>query len=325
VDVPKQAKIAIVVLGVLVLAWLALWLVPSWLTQYPSLGEAPARHKAAADARTGVVAFLAVLGGLGGLYYTSRTFRVGRDAQISASKYASETLRLSQETLRQSERGRITDRYSKAVEQLGDSSHEIRVGGIYALGQIMLDSAQLESSLPGGPYERPIVAVLSAFIRRTAKRKDDLSTPWPPDEAERDEVKPSFAIQAALNVLVESRPSASPPDLRDSDLRGARLRDANLNYASLRRSYLYKAKLSNAFLRHASLRSAILVEADLTGADLSDASLVDADLKGARITVDAISPGQLQFVRNRNQIIWVSTRKEHTDSTSTHEEGPDPV
>jgi len=173
VDMPKQAKTAIVVLGVLVLALLALWLVPSWLTQHPSLGDAPARHKAAADARTGVVAFLAVLGGLGGLYYTSRTFRVSREAQISASDYASQTLRLSQETLRQSERGRITDRYSKAVEQLGDPSHEIRVGGIYALGQIMLDSAQLESPLPS-PYERPIVAVLSAFIRRTAKRNDDV-------------------------------------------------------------------------------------------------------------------------------------------------------
>src|SRR5437868_2282437 len=101
---------------------------------------------------------------------------------------------------------------------LGSPSYEVCIGGIYALGHIMRDSPD---------YERAIVAVLSAFVRRRAKRQDDLSVPWGEDEAERDEVKPSFPIQAALYVLTGPRSrSENTPDLRDSDLRGARMRRA---------------------------------------------------------------------------------------------------
>jgi hypothetical protein len=258
------------------------------------------------------VAFLAVLGAIGGLYYTSRTFRLSRDAQIAARKYAEETTRLGVDTLHLSERGQITDRYSKAVEMLGDSSHEICVGGIYALGHIMIDSPD---------YEPAIVAVLSAFIRRKAKRRDDLAVPWGVDEAERDEVKPSFPIQAALNVFVNSRPSGTPPDLRDSDLRGARLRSAQLQGANFRRTYLHKAKLYGA-----NLGGATLTKADLTEADLAHANLQNADLKGARLAVGALTQEQLKTVRNADKIVWVPTMSDsNPDLGSSEDERADPL
>lgn len=94
----------------------------------------------------------------------------------------------------------------------------------------MLDTQDMRDT--PGVYEPAIVEVLSAFIRRSAKREHDLKVPWSKDEAERDEDKPSFRIQAALNVLVRSRPNATRPDLRDCDLRGARLRDAQLPKSS---------------------------------------------------------------------------------------------
>src|SRR5215510_15089609 len=98
----KQVRIAAlagaVVLGVVALGVVAVWLVPSWLT-HPRLVNPSAQNTAVADACTGVIAFLAVLGGLGGLYYTSRTFRLSRDAQTDARKYADKTSRLSAETL----------------------------------------------------------------------------------------------------------------------------------------------------------------------------------------------------------------------------------
>jgi hypothetical protein len=297
-------------LGVIVLGALTVWLVPSWLTHNP--GASPsARNTAVADTRTGVIAFLAVIGGLGGLYYTSSTFRLSRDAQIAARKYADETFRLSASTLHLNERGQITDRYAKAVEMLGNSSYEICIGGIYALGHIMLDSPD---------YERAIVAVLSAFIRRKAKRNDDLSVPWGEDEAERDEVKPSFAIQATLNVFVNSRPSNIPPDLRDSDLRGARLRKAQLQGASFRRSYLHKAKLSGA-----NLSGAALVNADLTEANLNFACLNDANLKGARLTVGALTPEQLKGVRNGDKIVWVAQDNYSDSGSERDDEDTDPL
>jgi hypothetical protein len=79
----------------------------------PTLECSCRRHKAAADVRTGVVTFIAVLGGLGGLYYTSRSFQLSREAQIEAQKHANETSRRNAETLaltELTERGQTTDR-----------------------------------------------------------------------------------------------------------------------------------------------------------------------------------------------------------------------
>lgn len=302
--------VAATLAGFIAVSLLVVWVLPSVLTMHPHVRTAAERHNAEAAARTGLVAFVGVLGALGGLYYTSRTVRVSREAQNSANTYASETSRLSQQTLDLSERGQITDRYSKAVAQLGSQSPEVCVGAIYALGQIMIDS---------GRYERPIVAVLSAFIRRRAKRRDDLDAPWPADEAERDEVKPSFAIQAALNVLIESRPLATPPDLRDADLRGARLRGGQLAGASFRRSYLYKAKLPGA-----NLRGAAFVNADLTGAQLLEADLTGADMKRARLTRGSITAAQLEVLRSGDEITWVP-REPDTIAVAGEDEGQDPV
>lgn len=312
----KRITLAILVVsGVLLFAVFALWLLPAWLTQHPHLNDPAERQKAASDARTGVVAFIAVLGGLGGLYYTSKTFRASREAQDSASKTASEAAQLSQETFSLSERGQITDRYSKAVEQLGDDSHDVCIGGIYALGQIMLDTRDMHDTR--GAYEPAIVEVLSAFIRRNAQRKDDLKVPWSKDEAERDEDKPSFRIQAALNVLVKSRPNATPPDLRDCDLRGARLRDAQLPGAIFRRSYLHKAKLDRANLMGASL-----VEADLTEANLTGTLFSHADMEQTRLTARAVTPERLKNARNANRIECVALQKE-ADPQATADQTPD--
>jgi len=299
------------VIGVIALGGLAVWLLPVLLTRYPHLANPVDRYSAEASVRTGLVALLAVLGGLGGLYYTGRTFR------------------LSQETQRLSAEGQITDRYSKAVDQLGDESPEVSLGGLYALGRIMRDSPR---------DEQAVVAVISAFVRRAAKLNDSRKPPWPPGEAERDDVKPSFRIQAALNVIAsrEHRDEAAVPDLRDSDLRGARLRNAQLRGSSLRRSYLYKAHLTGVDLSEASLVEADFTDASLTqanlmeanlkranltranlsrvnlvGADLRNSRLVGtefkgADLRGAHLTIGALSPGQRQAVVNGDKIVWDS-------------------
>jgi hypothetical protein len=155
-------------------------------------------------------------------------------------------------------------------------------------------------------YERAIVAALSAFVRRKAKRRDDLSVPWGEDEAERDEIKPSFPIQAALYVLAAPRSSSeNTPDLRDSDLRGARLRGAQLQGASFRRAYLHKAELS--------------------GANLSRADLTNSDLKRARLTEGALTDQQLAVADNRDKIIWVPRETKSNSEAARDDESPDPL
>ena len=70
-------------------------------------------------------------------------------------------------TTRSTEDGRITDRFSKAVEQLGASNNEgkkqlePRLGGIYALERIARDSQR---------DRWPIIEILSAYVRANAPR-----------------------------------------------------------------------------------------------------------------------------------------------------------
>jgi uncharacterized protein YjbI with pentapeptide repeats len=163
-----------------------------------------------------------------------------------------------------------------------------------------------------------IVEVLSAFVRRRAKRRPDGRIPWPESEADADEVKPPARVQAALNVLGRRDPDASlrGPDLRDTDLRGARMRPAHFPHSTLRRAVLYKAHLQesdfsnavfvDAVLSEARLRGANLTGADLTGADLTGANLTGADLRDATITQGALSDEQLRTATNVDFIRWTT-------------------
>ena len=65
------------------------------------------------------------------------------------------------------EQGQITDRYTKAVEQLGSDKPDVRLGGIYALERIARDSAKDHPT---------VVEVLAAFIREHSGEQ------WPPSD-----------------------------------------------------------------------------------------------------------------------------------------------
>jgi hypothetical protein len=70
------------------------------------------------------------------------------------------TTALTLRALELTEQGQVTDRYTKAVGQLGDESSPVRVGGIYALERISHDS----------PKDRTtIIYVLGAFIRERSR------------------------------------------------------------------------------------------------------------------------------------------------------------
>jgi hypothetical protein len=111
---------------------LLVWALPSLLTRHPHIPGAVDRHKAITDTRTGLIALATALGAGAGLAYTARTYRLSRE-------------------------GHITDRYTKAVDQLGAMDKlAVRLGGIYALERIAVDSER---------DHRIVVEVLSAFVR----------------------------------------------------------------------------------------------------------------------------------------------------------------
>jgi ABC-type nickel/cobalt efflux system permease component RcnA len=58
--------------------------------------------------------------------------------------------------------GQITERFTRAIEQLGDEKLAVRLGGIYALERIARDSER---------DHWPIMEVLTAFVRENARWK----------------------------------------------------------------------------------------------------------------------------------------------------------
>src|SRR5215469_6153596 len=76
------------------------------------------------------------------------------------------TTALTLRTVELTEQGQVTDRYTKAIEQLGpDKGLDVRIGGIYALERVARDS----------PRDHPtVMEVLAAFVREHSQER------WPP-------------------------------------------------------------------------------------------------------------------------------------------------
>jgi uncharacterized protein YjbI with pentapeptide repeats len=175
--------------------------------------------------------------------------------------------------------GQVTERFTKAIEQLGDAENPlVRRGGIYALERIAYDSRR----------DHPrVMEVLTAYVRDPPQCKNGAQQPT---TAERPE-----NVQAALAVLKRRKhwydghkldlellvlPDAKLPE---ADLRGAILKGAELQNADLRRTHLSERKFGNEEVKGADLTGANLTGAHLEGADLTGAILERADLRGAHL------------------------------------------
>ena len=214
-----------------------------------ALQQHAAALRTARDAARGrLLTFGAGLFALGALVYTGRNFA------------------LSRRTVELTEQGQVTERYTKAVEQLGSDKLDVRIGGIYALERIAHDS----------PRDHPtVMEVLAAFVREHSQEQ------WPPPSADEEPgaddpqrtMRPD--VQAAVSVIRRRNPidERQPIDLTNADLPGADLSSADLSSASL----------TEADLAGADLTGASLTEADLTGADLARASFIGADLTRAHL------------------------------------------
>ncbi len=171
---------ASVLLAVVVVALLVLWAVPAWLT--PSSGlTSVERLKAMNDVRAPLVALLVAFGAGVTLVYTARTYRLNHE-------------------------GHVTDRYSKAVDQLGNRENSsVRIGGVYALERIGGDSPKDCAT---------ILDVLGSFVRERSKALRERQ-----DEPNED-------VVAAIKVAGRLLGSAPYVVL---DLRGVDLRHCDLS------------------------------------------------------------------------------------------------
>ena len=205
-------------------------------------------------------------------------------------------------------RGQVTDRYIKAIGLLASEKLDERIGGIYALEHIMIESERDHET---------VVQVLAAFVREHATIDTPHPTLWidPPPKARDGQASrkhvPAMDIQTALTVLSRrpTRKKYQRLDLRRSDLRGvdlfgaqlqganlldAQLQGANLGEAQLVVADLSRAQLQGASLFGAQLQSTTLTRAQLQGTDLRTAQLQGAYLGKAQLQGAYLSEAQLQ-------------------------------
>lgn len=231
--------IAAIVLG-LAIVWVLFVPAADWLARHDMGSVTGLAHETAVDnARGRLLTLGAGLFAAGALVFTALTFN------------------LSQRTFAQADRAQVTDRYTKAVEQLGSDKMDVKVGAIYSLEHVAKDSDE---------YHRTVIEVLSAFIRVNSQQT------WPENAKEEDRsTRPD--VQAALTVLGrrDVERDAGPIDLFEAILFSANLNAANLHGVTLRSANLTRAFLVNADLTCADLREVILQDARLDNVNFADA------------------------------------------------------
>ena len=78
----------------------------------------------------------------GPLLQMARDAARGRLLTLGAGLFAAGALVFTVRNFTLSREGQVTDRYTKAITQLGDETLNVRVGGIYALERVARDSAK---------------------------------------------------------------------------------------------------------------------------------------------------------------------------------------
>lgn len=220
--------------------------------------------------------------------------------QVVGGAFALLALYFTWRRVRVAEQGHITDRYTKAIEQLGAVTDEkpnieVRLGAIYALERIARDSPRDHWT---------IMEVLTAYVRQNA------SAPAvePTEEENKAAIAkgPSTEIQAILTVLGRRRRDRRREgedqhlDLSHSDLRGAKLEGAHMEQTEFIGTHLEGAVFVEPHLQRAVFRWAHMKEAQLLDAHAEEADFRWAYLQGAS---------------------FISARLERADLSVAHAEG----
>jgi hypothetical protein len=228
-------------------------------------------------------------------------------AQVLAGVFVLAGLYSSVQTFDLSRQGQITDRFTKAIEQLGavesaaavDTNGrpkpklEVRLGAIYALERIADDSER---------DHWPIMEVLTAYIRENSPAKGRSKQTTLPETSADPPPRLRIDIQAILDVINRRNLNYDPPgrhlDLSGSDLSGAHLYRSHLNFADLSNADLVGANLRyadfvGAIFDGAHLVGAYLVAANFRAANFSGADLRRAYLSGANLREANLSEANL--------------------------------
>ncbi|HTG16715.1 MAG TPA: pentapeptide repeat-containing protein [Blastocatellia bacterium] len=245
--------------------------------------------------RTGLAQAIGGAAFLIGLYFTWRNVEIAQETAANNLKTAEDnfktaqkSLRLSQETatnnfktaqdaLNLSREGQITERFTKAIEQLGSDKLQIQLGGIYALERVARDSET---------HYWPIMEVLTTYLREKARwKKDDDHK----EHVRLDDRRASADVQAIMTVI-----GRRARTFGDGEQEPLNLSSTDLRYIRVEHAHLEGAVLCDAHLEWCVLNHAHLEKADLTGAVLRGSRLKDAHLEGSQLRGAYMEGGKFQ-------------------------------
>lgn len=264
--IPSRQPLVLILGAASILSILILWKIPQWQVRGLGTLEPTARFTSENEARKTIAQIIAGVAILGGFYSAQRQLAVTQE-------------------------GQITERYSKAIEQLGATDTlghkrlELRLGSIYALERIARDSEQ---------DRWPIMEILTAYVRQNSPRGDARqSATEPGTKGPASPPEPEEDIQAIMTVIGRrqtERGFGKQLDLSGTDLRNLNLkpwvinlstREVNLDSVLLSGADLEGADLSEASMRFTTFSGTRLKNVKFQNADLSGAIFADADLEGA--------------------------------------------
>jgi len=260
---------------VVVAIWLVivLWLIPTWQGERAQDKHGVPR-KDLADLenkfRTTLAQAIAGLGLVGGLYFTSETLRVNQE-------------------------GQVTERFTRAVEQLADGRLDVRLGGIYALERIARDSSRdhwpvmqvLAADLRQHatvPSDKPadVGAILAVLRERNYSREGHgWNDPGPGLDLSGIAVKDADLHGTALSRFKFRAADLQAAQFSGAEMIGTDLSLAKLNVSRFERAIMFQANLQDASLVSANMDGVMLLGADLRRANLDRAILTSAVLVGA--------------------------------------------
>jgi hypothetical protein len=227
-----------------------------------------------------------LLQGLGGL------------AVLLAAFYTYQQVQTGRRQLNLAQQGQVTERFTRAVDQLGSDHLDVRLGGIYALEQIARDSTDDRGT---------IGEVLTAYIRGHAPWPPRLDGQPPADAAIEDVPELQVRapdIQASLTVLgrggfaeqvrmLQDHIDLHAVDLRRARLVGANLERANFGDANLAGAVLFGVSLAGAFLSDANLAEARMMGVDFARAELRYANLEMASIEETNLSAAILNGANL--------------------------------
>ncbi len=254
---PDRALLAgAIAVGLLVIAVLVL-LVPAWLVPSSVTPAQSQALQAQNDLRT------TLLQSIGGLFLIAGVVATWRQVQLTRHQL---------EILRE---GQITERFTRAIEQLGSDNLDVRLGGIYA-------GWAYGAATPPEPDDRQLASL----------------------QFRKPDVQAVVSILGRREAVDGEELLLARVDLRRGYLRRANLEHANLRNASLRGVQGRNVRLRSAVLKQADLTKAFLQGADLQGADLQRADLTGANLSGADLRGAALDGAVLRGIVTDESTMW---------------------